>query len=112
NDGGSRFARRPRPEVNADAVGSQAADDASTPKTPILSFAKAVALADGAKASNADGESTASDKPGDAAKKVKVEKLSFNFRHAPWADVLKAFAELSELTLDLNVVPPGTFNYF
>ncbi len=41
------------------------------------------------------------------------EKLmSFNFRFAPWEMVLKHFAEHAGLTLDLNVVPPGTFNYF
>eukprot|EP00456_Euglypha_rotunda_P068658 TRINITY_DN5_c3_g1_i7.p1 TRINITY_DN5_c3_g1~~TRINITY_DN5_c3_g1_i7.p1 ORF type:complete len:1219 (+),score=314.53 TRINITY_DN5_c3_g1_i7:2816-6472(+) len=38
--------------------------------------------------------------------------LSFNFRYAPWADVLKLFAEAAQLTLDLNDVPPGTFNYY
>jgi hypothetical protein len=38
--------------------------------------------------------------------------LSFNFRYAPWADVLKLFAEAAGLTLDLNDVPPGTFNYY
>lgn len=41
-----------------------------------------------------------------------VEKMSFNFRFAPWADVLKMFADASGLTLDLNVVPPGSFNYY
>jgi type II secretory pathway component GspD/PulD (secretin) len=40
------------------------------------------------------------------------EKLmSFTFRFAPWEDVLKKFAEHAGLTLDLNVTPPGTFNY-
>jgi type II secretory pathway component GspD/PulD (secretin) len=38
--------------------------------------------------------------------------LSFNFRYAPWADVLKLFADAAHLTLDLNEVPPGTFNYY
>ncbi len=38
-------------------------------------------------------------------------RLSFNFRYAPWTDVLKMFAETAGLTLDLNEVPPGTFNY-
>lgn len=38
--------------------------------------------------------------------------MSFNFRYAPWADVLKLFAEAANLTLDLNDVPPGTFNYY
>src|SRR6185312_8629248 len=38
-------------------------------------------------------------------------KLSFNFRYAPWADVLKLFADENDLTLDLNDVPLGVFNY-
>ncbi len=39
-------------------------------------------------------------------------KLSFNFRYAGWSDVLKLFADVNDLTLDLNDVPPGTFNYW
>ncbi|WP_010586775.1 secretin N-terminal domain-containing protein [Schlesneria paludicola] len=39
-------------------------------------------------------------------------KLSFNFRYAAWADVLKLFADVNDLSLDLNEVPPGTFNYW
>ncbi len=38
--------------------------------------------------------------------------LSFNFRYAPWTDVLKLFADAAQWTLDLNEVPPGTFNYY
>ena len=38
--------------------------------------------------------------------------LSFNFSYAPWSDVLKLFADINGLTLDLNEVPPGTFNYY
>lgn len=52
-----------------------------------------------AKTESADGT------PGEA-------KLSFNFRYAAWADVLKLFADVNDLTLDLNDVPPGTFNYY
>ena len=40
-----------------------------------------------------------------------VKELSFNFRYAPWNDVLTMFAEAAGLTLDLNAVPPGSFNY-
>ncbi|MCA9081398.1 MAG: hypothetical protein KDA58_12615, partial [Planctomycetaceae bacterium] len=40
-----------------------------------------------------------------------VPELRFNFQYAPWPDVLKLFAEVSGLTLDLNEVPPGTFSY-
>lgn len=39
-------------------------------------------------------------------------KFSFNFRYAPWVDVLKLFAEEAGLSLDLNALPPGTFNYY
>jgi len=38
--------------------------------------------------------------------------LTFNFRYAPWSDVLMLFADYANLTLDLNEVPPGTFNYY
>lgn len=40
-----------------------------------------------------------------------VKELSFNFRYAPWNDVLTLFAKSAGLTLDLNAVPPGSFNY-
>jgi len=40
------------------------------------------------------------------------KKLSFNFRYAPWGDVLKLFANEANLSLDLNALPPGTFNYY
>ena len=48
----------------------------------------------------------------DADESKKPEKLSFNFRYAPWTDVLMLFADAAALTLDLNDVPPGTFNYY
>ena len=55
----------------------------------------------------------ASEPAGATPKTNPDEKLmSFNFRFAPWEMVLKHFAEHAGLTLDLNVVPPGTFNYF
>lgn len=40
-----------------------------------------------------------------------TQKVSFNFRFAPWNDVLKQFAKISGLTLDLTTSVPGTFNY-
>lgn len=55
-------------------------------------------------------EKPASNKP--ASDKPAEKLMSFNFRFAPWEMVLKHFAEHAGLTLDLNVVPPGTFNYF
>lgn len=38
-------------------------------------------------------------------------KLSFNFQYAPWKDVLELFAKSADLTLDLEITPPGTFSY-
>jgi type II secretory pathway component GspD/PulD (secretin) len=40
-----------------------------------------------------------------------TKRLTFNFRYAPWSDVLKLFAQEANLSLDLQNVPPGTFNY-
>lgn len=37
--------------------------------------------------------------------------IQFAFRYAPWSDVLKLFAEINDLNIDLNEVPPGTFSY-
>lgn len=94
--------------ANAEAVTSQTDDK---PRKPVVSFGKSADQFAAAKAAD-----LSTDKPaeGDSAKTElsKPEKVSFNFQHAAWADVLKTFAELAGLTLDLNVVPPGTFNYF
>jgi type II secretory pathway component GspD/PulD (secretin)/Spy/CpxP family protein refolding chaperone len=49
---------------------------------------------------------------GSVKKGESVQELSFNFRYAPWADVLEMFAAAAGLTLDLGVTPVGTFNYF
>ncbi|MCA9054956.1 MAG: hypothetical protein KDA75_14040, partial [Planctomycetaceae bacterium] len=47
-----------------------------------------------------------------AARGQEAADFSFNFRYAPWVEVLKLFADRAGLTLDLNTVPPGTFNYY
>ncbi|MBI1313819.1 hypothetical protein GC176_21205, partial [bacterium] len=49
---------------------------------------------------------------GDPPSGKPVEEMSFNFRYAPWEDVLKLFADASGLTLDIYQIPPGTFNYY
>ena len=54
---------------------------------------------------------TVEEPPVTPAKKEEAN-LVFNFRYAAWADVLKLFAEANDLSLDLNDVPPGTFNYW
>jgi type II secretory pathway component GspD/PulD (secretin) len=51
--------------------------------------------------------------PGAAGGRSNEESnISFNFRYAPWVDVLKLFADRAGFTLDLATVPPGTFNYY
>ena len=76
---------------------------------PSNGYALAPAAPAGAVTVDAQGDPvlTFGGEPGKA-----VEKLSFNFRFAPWLDVLKLFADASGLTLDATTVPPGTFNYY
>lgn len=38
-------------------------------------------------------------------------KLRFNFRYAPWKDVLDWFASQADLSLEAETIPQGTFNY-
>ena len=44
------------------------------------------------------------------APKKKAEKLRFQFHYAPWKDVLDWFAKQTDLSLVMDVPPPGTFN--
>jgi len=46
-----------------------------------------------------------------AAGPVEPGKVRFNFRFAPWKDVLDWFATQADLSLVLDAPPPGTFNY-
>jgi type II secretory pathway component GspD/PulD (secretin) len=73
---------------------------------PVMSF---VAKGDGAAATPTDGQPPGL-APGTSPKTA--ESMSFNFKYAPWSDVLKMFAAAAGLSLDLNDVPPGTFSYF
>lgn len=38
-------------------------------------------------------------------------KLRFNFKHAPWKDVIDWFAEQAGMSLATDIYPGGTFNY-
>ena len=49
---------------------------------------------------------------GDAKADDEEVRISFKFQFAPWDQVLKLFAETAKLSLDMNEVPTGTFNYF
>ena len=49
---------------------------------------------------------------GDATDTTKrVETFSFNFRGAPWEQVLQMYADGAGMTLELTQVPPGTFTH-
>ena len=49
---------------------------------------------------------------GPAEKPAEKEvKLRFNFRYAPWKEVLEWFTQQADLSLNTDVYPPGTFNY-
>lgn len=97
--------RKTSPPVNAEAVVSQTGYQ---PAKPVVSFGKS---ADEFALARAAAQNTV-EKPAEGnTEPPKPEKVTFNFRHAQWTDVLTKFAELAGLTLDLNVVPPGTFNY-
>ena len=77
----------------------------------VVSFGPVAAMKVSLKEENEDEEDSKPSLPYDidAAEEA---NLSFEFRYAPWADVLKLFADANDLTLDLNDVPPGTFNYY
>ncbi|MES2792367.1 MAG: secretin N-terminal domain-containing protein [Planctomycetota bacterium] len=97
--GGDRGGRRERTERTGSST--------STPRAPV----REEKVPDGATVvASLDAAGT----PPAATSTANPEErlMSFSFRFAPWEMVLKHFAEHAGLTLDLNVVPPGTFNYF
>ncbi len=91
---------RPRPQIPMEPEGLK-------PEDRRISFGGNAVVMNDATSKPADP-----DQPQTAKKPGPVNKMSFNFRFAPWGDVLKLFAESAGYTLDLNDVPPGTFNYF
>ncbi len=72
----------------------------------------AAAVGSNPSTTDGDGQPATLSFGGKDGEKKKLSKLSFNFRFAPWVDVLKLFADASGLTLDLNDVPTGSFNYY
>ena len=102
------------------APATPAAVDAGPAPEVVASFDAAQSSAEKDKADQTaktiDAKSEKPEKPVAKRPDVKLDpsarRLSFNFRYAPWSDVLQMFAEVAGLTLDLSDVPPGTFNYF
>jgi type II secretory pathway component GspD/PulD (secretin) len=85
-------------------------EEAPAGTAPVVSFSSAPAS--GAAMENARATAEASGTSGNPSTAGGEKKLSFNFRYAPWGEVLKLFAEEAGLSLDLNAMPPGTFNYY
>lgn len=83
-----------RKEVAA-APSNGGAPDATSPQSPQAPRGPVI--------SSFGGESTGETK--------RVEKFSFNFRGAPWEQVLQMYADGAGLTLELTQVPPGTFTH-
>ena len=93
---------------------SQGGPPAARPTTaqPAPTALTPAAIAPPTPAGPPEGESaTVSFGAGTGGNGAPVKELSFNFRYAPWTDVLTLFAKSAGLTLDLNAVPPGSFNY-
>ncbi len=86
----------PVPEGAKPIVSFGASQEAATPRPPYKL-----------------GEEPETKQPGtELTANAGAKKLSFNFRYAPWGEVLKLFATEANLSLDLNAMPPGTFNYY
>ncbi|MBN2025046.1 MAG: hypothetical protein JW809_19875 [Pirellulales bacterium] len=49
--------------------------------------------------------------PGPIPPAARPDKLKFNFRYQPWADVLDWLAQQAGWSLVMDAPPPGTFNY-
>ncbi|MFN7770808.1 MAG: secretin N-terminal domain-containing protein, partial [Planctomycetaceae bacterium] len=87
--------RRDRRQVESEAGGPAVADFSSkaTPGKP-------------------REEVSADQPPSETKVDPSTVRMSFKFQFAPWDQVLKLFAETAQLSLDMNEVPTGTFNYY
>ncbi len=109
------------PSETAGAAGSPGAPE-TTPKAEPSSdqegageTASTAALSDQPKVAGPETSSSASAPQSAASRNVATApreiKLRFNFRFAPWEDVLDWLAEQADLSLQSSLVPEGTFNY-
>ena len=106
-----------KPASDTAATTTPATGTSSTPPSSVAAATKATTEPTGkvvARLLDIDKPQGKSDEPSDepVVKKPSGEKMSFNFRFAPWELVMKMFAEEAGLTLDMATPPPGTFNYY
>lgn len=91
------------------AAGSGA--PALPPARPEQATGSASPQAAGAKTEGATASSRSSEPASKLGEPMRGGKLRFNFRYAPWKDVLEWFADLNQLSLVMEAPPKGTFNY-
>jgi len=97
----------PDSRANGSDTPKTAAADSTKTTTPPSTTAAADRTASGPAALPPAAGTNAS-----TAKTDKGEvKLTFNFRYAPWKDVLDWFAEQADMSLVMDAPPQGTFNY-
>lgn len=102
------------PAPSQPAAGAPAKPDAAAPPEPAKAEAPAAKEPEPEKGP-ARAEGAGKDEGSDAAKPsepaAKPARLKFNFRYAPWKEVLDWFALTAGYSLEYDSLPPGTFNY-
>ncbi len=93
----------PDSEPTTDAPGDKPAATADTTPKPTAPPSPAPSATAG-QAPQTPPAAAAAPRTGDV-------KLKFQFRYAPWKDVLDWFAEQADLSLVMDAPPQGTFNY-
>jgi type II secretory pathway component GspD/PulD (secretin) len=85
------------------------AETAEAEETPEVAATEMAETPEGAPAAEPGDDRIVQPPP--AMSTVPDGKLVFNFENTPWRDVLLWFAEKADLSLQLEIPPPGTFNY-
>ncbi|HZZ27379.1 MAG TPA: secretin N-terminal domain-containing protein [Pirellulales bacterium] len=107
NDGSAKAAGVAATEPKSDTT-SAAKSGSAVAASPATSSNSAAPANSSASATNA---SKPSGKSAGGLKRTEKGEILFNFRYAPWKDVLELFAEKADLSLVMDQPPPGTFNY-
>ncbi len=85
-------------------------DKPETPSDPPETPAPPQPAPDSTPATDPESDPEAEPAPRELKNLDEVE-LRFNFQYAAWKDVVEWLAEQADLSLLMDVVPPGTFNY-
>ncbi|MFO0871142.1 MAG: secretin N-terminal domain-containing protein [Pirellulales bacterium] len=99
-----------KPAATSTAKVPAAGDEKTTPATPSEGRNPRTRTPAGKPAAGDTSEAEEMPRPGSTGP-AGEKKLKFNFRFAPWKEVLDWFATQADLSLILDAPPPGTFNY-